>query len=56
MRISARRIRIRGEARIIVGHLGDITEQKRVEQSSFKRANRALRTVGECSQLLARRR
>ena len=53
VRISARGIRIRGEAHYLSVIWSDITERKRVEQS-LKRANRALRTVGECSQLLAR--
>ena len=55
VRISARGIRIRGEGHYLAAIWSDITERKRVEQS-LKRANRALRTVGECSQLLAQAR
>ncbi|MBL8435328.1 MAG: PAS domain S-box protein, partial [Zoogloea sp.] len=55
VRISARGIRIRGEGHYLAAIWSDITENKRVEQS-LKRANRALRTVGGCSQLLAQAR
>jgi PAS domain S-box-containing protein len=52
VRISGRGIRIRGETHYLAAIWSDITDRKRVEQH-LKRANRALRTVSECSQLLA---